>query len=144
MTNSLIAMLAFVLLAGTPSEKKVQLKDVPAAVRSAIEVETTNATLKGVSKETEHGQTFYEAETMRDGRTRDLLFDERGTLVEVEEEVSLDSAPAAVMSALEGKGRLVKLESVTKGAMVTYEAHVSRNGKTSEIALDGNGRPVKQ
>jgi len=35
MTNSLIAMLAFVLLAGTPSEKKVQLKDVPAAVRSA-------------------------------------------------------------------------------------------------------------
>ena len=144
MTNSLIAMLALVLFAGTPSEKKVQLKDVPAAVRSAIEVETKNATLKGVSKETEHGQTFYEAETMRDGRSRDLLFDERGTLVEVEEEVSLDSAPAAVKSALEGKGRLVKLESVTKGTVVTYEAHVSRNGKTSEIALDENGKPLKQ
>jgi uncharacterized membrane protein YkoI len=143
MTLRIAVMVALALTPGAPTERRIQMRDVPTIVRAAIEAQTRDSTLKGVSKETEHGQTFYEAETVRDGRTRDLLFDASGKLVEVEEEIMLSSAPTAVQSALEGKGHLVKLESVTTGSVVTYEAHVSRNGKTLEIALDASGKQVK-
>lgn len=37
------------------------------------------------------------------------------------------------------KGRIVKVEMVTKGSVVSYEAVVSRNGKKSEVALASDG-----
>jgi hypothetical protein len=63
----------------------------------------------------------YEVETTVRGHTRDLLFDAAGTVIESEEEVSLDAVPAPVKAALERRGTVVKVEVVTKGANVTYE-----------------------
>ena len=143
---STVVLVAIVLLgAGRASatEHKVQMKDLPPAVRTAVEAETQGATIKGLSKEVEGGKTFYEAETIRDGKSRDLLFDASGKLVEVEETIAFDAAPAPVRTALAGRGKVLRMESGTKGGVVTYEAHVQKNGKTSEIALDANGKPVK-
>ena len=144
---STVVLVAVVLLGAgqrvSASEHKVQMKDLPPAVRTAVEAETQGATIKGLSKEVEGGKTFYEAETIRDGKSRDLLFDASGKLVEVEETIAFDAAPAAVRTALAGRGKVLKMESVTKGGVVTYEAHVQKNGKTSEVALDANGKPVK-
>jgi uncharacterized membrane protein YkoI len=128
---------------GAAAERKVQMKDLPPAVRTAVEAETKGATVKGLSREVEGGKTFYEAETVVNGKTRDLLFDAAGKLVEVEEELALDAAPAPVRTALSGRGKVLKLESVTKGSIVTYEAQVQKNGKKSEVALDADGKPVK-
>ena len=69
MTFPTTAIATLALVFGAATEKKIQMRDVPAVVRSAIEAQTKDATLKGVSKETEHGQSFYEAETVREGRT---------------------------------------------------------------------------
>ncbi|HEY7059449.1 MAG TPA: hypothetical protein VH458_23100 [Vicinamibacterales bacterium] len=144
MVNPMTAVLAVTLFVPIASEQRVQMRDLPPAVRTAVEAETRGSTLKGLSKEVEHGQTFYEAETTISGHSRDLLFDSNGTLVEVEEEIQLSAAPEPVRAALAGAGRLVKLESVTKGPNVTYEAHVVRNGKSTEILLDAAGKRVKE
>src|SRR5712692_1234527 len=107
----------------TAQEKKIQMKDLPPAVQKAVQEQTKGMTVRGLSKEIEKGKTFYEAETTVNGRTRDLLFDANGQLVEVEEELSLDTLPAAVKAAFEGaQGKVMKVESVTKGQAVTYEA----------------------
>jgi uncharacterized membrane protein YkoI len=125
------------------SEKKVQMTDLPLAVQKAVQEETKGAVLKELAKETDSGKTYYEAETTVNGHARDLLFDTAGKLVEVEEEMAMDAAPAAVQSALKGKGKVLKLESVKKGETVTYEAHIERNGKKPELALDASGKPIK-
>jgi uncharacterized membrane protein YkoI len=144
-TNMTVAVLSVAfLVTAAASEKKVQMKDLPLAVQKAVEAETKGATLKGLAKEVEKGQTFYEAETTVNGHTRDLLFDATGKLVEIEEELAMDNAPDAVKSALAGKGKVLKLESVKKGDTITYEAQVERNGKKSEVALDASGKPIKQ
>jgi len=134
------AILASALVAA--AEKKIQLKDLPVAVREAVQRETKDATLKGLVKETEAGQTFYEAETEVNGRARDLLFDATGHLVEVEETIAIDAAPAAVKMALEKRGRIVRLETATRGSVVTYEGVVEKNGKKTEVAVDASGKPV--
>lgn len=125
-------------------DKKMQLKNLPAAVQKAVQDQTKGATLVGFSEEREDGKVLYEAETKVNGRTRDLLFDSAGTLIEVEEEVAPAALPAAVQSSLSTHGKILKVESVTKGSTVTYEAQVEKNGKKSEVVVDAKGNAIVQ
>jgi uncharacterized membrane protein YkoI len=123
---------------------KVDLSKYPAPVRATIEAETKNATLKGVSKETEKGKTQYEVETIVNGKSRDLLVDPSGKVIEVEEQIAVDSAPPAVQDALKAKGTVLKLESVARDGVTTYEASIKgKCGKKTEVTLDAQGKPVK-
>jgi len=119
------------------------MKDLPPAVQKAVQDQTKGLTVKGLAKEVEDGKTFYEAETTVNGHSKDFLFDTTGKLVEIEEEVSLDSVPAAVKTALEAEGKVLLVETVTKGKTVTYEGTVEKNGKKSEIPMDANGKKIK-
>ena len=108
--------------------------------------ETKGAKIKGYNRETEKGKTFYEVETMLNGQSRDLLFDATGVLVEVEEEIALNSIPSAAKSAIERRvadGKVNKVERVTKGQSVSYEAEItSKSGKSSEVAVKPDGRSL--
>jgi uncharacterized membrane protein YkoI len=140
------SMAASLVAAQAPKAgKSVDLSKYPAPVRATIENETKNATLKGVSKETEKGKTQYEVETLVNGKSRDLLVDPAGKVIEVEEEIALTAAPQPVQTALGKHGTIVKVEKVTHdGGAATYEARVkAKSGKTSSVALDADGKPVK-
>ncbi len=138
------SLVAVALLAGVAvaAEKPVKMKDLPPAVQKTVQEQTKGAELRGLSKEVENGKTFYEAETKVSGKTRDVLIDPSGAVVEVEQEVALDSIPAAAKAAIEKYaqgGKIVLVETVTKGGGVSYEAHVSRNGKKSEVKVASDG-----
>jgi uncharacterized membrane protein YkoI len=126
------------------ARQPIDLSKYPAAVRATIERETANATLRKISKETEKGKTLYEVETMVGQRTRDLLIDPSGAIVEVEEEIALDAAPAAVRDAAQGRGKVLKIEQVTREGVTTYEVEVqAKTGRKSEVTLDAQGKPAK-
>ena len=139
LTAAMVLASSFGLLA---AERKVQLKNLPPAVQKAIQEQTKGATVIGYVEEREDGKVSYEAETKVNGRTRDLLFDAAGTLIEVEEEVAPDTLPAAVQTALSTRGKVLKVEAVTKGSVVTYEAEVEKNGKKSEVVMDARGNAI--
>ena len=127
-------------------EKAVKLKDVPPAVQKAMQEQTRGAEVKGYAEETENGKVLYEVETKVDGHGRDLSFDATGKLVIVEEEVPLDTVPAAAKAAIvkaAGSGRVTMVEKVTEGDSVTYEAHVTKAGKKSEVTVKPDGSPAK-
>lgn len=136
------------LLAGTASaqEKKIKRSDLPPAVEKTVAAESTGATIKGFSTEKEKGETFYEAEMMVNGHSKDVLIAADGTVVEVEEQVVLDSLSADVKAGLQtkaGKGKILKVESLTKkGKLVAYEAQVDTNGKKSEVQAGPDGKSL--
>ena len=115
-------------------------------VEKAIAAQAGNATIRGFSQEIEHGVTYYEAELTVAGHHKDFLVDTRGSVVEVEEEVALDSLPASVQDGLQAmarEGKLQNVESITKhGKLVAYEAHVVKNGKRSEVQVGPEGEPL--
>jgi len=124
------------------SETRVQMKDLPPPVQKAVEEQIKTAKLRGLSREVEHGKTYYEAETTVNGKSRDILMDATGAIVEVEEAIALGSIPEAVKRTLRakaGSGRILSVESVTKGSTVSYEAVVEKNGKKSEVAVNSDG-----
>src|SRR6202047_3038006 len=105
-TNYLVALLAGgLLLAGAAfaQEKKIKRSDLPAAVEKTVAAQSSGATIRGFSKETENGQVFYEAEMTVNGHSRDVLVDVTGAVVEVEQEVGIDNLPNSVKAGLLAK-----------------------------------------
>ena len=127
-------------------ETKIQRGDLPPAVRKSVDSESRGATVRGFSKEVENGQTYYEAELVVNGHSKDVLIDESGKVVEVEEQVALDSLPAAVQQGLRskaGSGKIGTVESLTKrGKLVAYEAQVQTAGRRSEIQVGPEGKSL--
>ena len=129
------------------SEKKVKMEDLPPAVQKAAKEQIKTATLVGVTKEVEKGKTLYEIETKENGKARDLTLDSTGAVVTVEQEVDLDSIPAPAKAAIQKKAvgaKITKVETVTTGSQVFYEAIVTKNGKDSEVKFNADGTPHKE
>jgi len=148
-TDYLLALAAGGLLfAGTAlaQEKKIKRSDLPPAVEKTVAEQSSGATIRGFSTEKENGQTLYEVEMTVNGHSKDVLMAADGSIVEVEEQVAPDSLSAEVKAGLQakaGKGKIVKIESLTKkGKLVAYEAQVETNGKKSEVQVGPDGKPL--
>ena len=147
--NLFVAMAASgLLLAGTASaqEKKIKRSDLPPAVEKTVAAQSAGATIKGFSTEKENGQTIYEAEMTVNGHSKDISMAADGSIVEIEEQVALDSLSPEVKAGLQakaGKGTILEVESLTKkGKLVAYEAKVDTNGKKSEVQVGPDGKPL--
>jgi hypothetical protein len=97
----LISAAMVLSMAALGAEKKVNMQDLPPAVQAAVKEQTKTSTLVGLTREVEDGKTLYEAETKANGHGRDISFDSTGAVVSVEEEVPLDSIPAAAKAAID-------------------------------------------
>ncbi|HEV2020900.1 MAG TPA: PepSY-like domain-containing protein [Terriglobales bacterium] len=127
-------------------EKKIKREDLPPAVEKTVAEQSKGATIKGFAKEVEKGKTYYEVELTVSGHGKDISMDKNGKIVEVEEEVSLDSLSPAIKEGLvkaAGAGKLDKVESLTKdGRLVAYEAVVKTGTKRSEIQIGPDGKKL--
>jgi len=148
-TNYLMALAAGgSLLAGTASaqEKKIKRSDLPPAVEKTVAAQSTGATIRGFSTEKENGQTLYEVEMTVNGHSKDISIAADGFIVEIEKQVALDSLSPEVIAGLQakaGKGKILKVESLTKkDKLVAYEAQVETNGKKSEVQVGPEGKPL--
>lgn len=129
-------------------EKPVKMKDLSAAVRATAEKQSKGAKIRGLTKETDNGQTFYEVSLLVGGHIKDVLIDESGNVVEIEEQVALKSLPPAARAEIvkqAGRGRILNVESITKdSAIVAYEAHVRTAGKISEVKVSPDGKALSK
>jgi hypothetical protein len=138
-----VVLTGCVLMAGA-QEKKITRDKLPAAVAATVDRETTGASIKGYTTEREHGNVMYEAQTVVNGKTRDIEIAQDGTVNEVEEQVDLGSLPAKVQQALQARAQgshILKVEALSRrGKLVAYEATTVKNGKHGEfqVAPDGN------
>jgi hypothetical protein len=127
-------------------EKKLKKSDLPPAVQKTAEEQSQGGAVKGYSSEMDHGKLVYEVELTVNGHSKDVSIAKDGTVVEVEEEVVLDSLPAAVREGLQkkaGTGKITKVESLTKhNALVAYEAQVRTGNKRSEIQVAPDGKSL--
>jgi len=139
-------VLAATVAVVSAQEKKISRKRLPVAVEKTVAKESEGATIKGLSTEIENGTKFYEASLIVNGHTKDILIDKDGNVVEVEEQVSMDSLPADVQDSLKkaaGSGTIEGIESLTKnGNLVAYEAVVRKGKKRSEIKVGPNGEKL--
>ena len=97
--------------------------------------------------ETEKGKVEYEVEMTVNGHGKDVAMDKNGNVLEVEEQVSIDTLPAAAKAALLARAegaKIVEIEAVSNkdGKITSYEADVLKGAKKSEVAVGPNGEKV--
>jgi uncharacterized membrane protein YkoI len=146
MTHKILPVAAMVLAWGAPAfDKDVTISELPPAVRQSVERETRGATIRELSKETENGRVYYEAETSVNGKQREILFDESGKVVKVEQQVALDSIPAGARSAIEQQaagGQVLGVKAVTRDGKTTYKARVQKAGEKFHLKVTPEGTPA--
>jgi hypothetical protein len=135
----MLSVLAACLVFAGEDETKIEFNNLPPAVQKTAKEQSKGATVRGYSREVEHGKTFYEVELLLDGKTKDVLMDSAGGVVEVEEQIAFELLPDAVKSTLAKQGKVSRVEKVTRTGAVSYEALVSANGKRREIAVTEDG-----
>jgi hypothetical protein len=139
-------LVGLITAAAYAQERKLTRAQLPPAVEKTVAAESQGATIKGFATEVEKGKRLYEAELEINGHSKDISMDRNGNIVEVEEEVTMDSLPAAVQDALKqraGAGTIGKIESLSKnGKLVAYEAQVKTGAKRSEIQIGPNGEKL--
>jgi hypothetical protein len=142
---SLITGLATVT-AVQAQEKKIKREELPPAVEKTVVEQSQGSTIKGFSTEVDKGKRLYEVELTVNGHSKDISMDKDGKIVEVEEEVVMDSLLPEVKAGLTraaGSGTITKVESLTKGGkLVAYEAGVRNGPKHSEVQVGPNGNKL--
>lgn len=148
-SSSILGLIALGAMTGSAAraqEKPIQRKQLPLAVEKTVAEQSKGATIRGFSTEIDKSKRIYEAELSVNGHKKDISIDEQGNVVEVEEEVSIDSLPSAVRDGLTkaaGTGTIRGVESLTKaGKLVAYEATVKTGTKSSEIQVGPDGRKL--
>ena len=145
--TTIFALMMFVTLVFMQAqEKKIKRSDLPAAVEKTVAEQSKGATIKGFDTEVENGKKIYEAEMTVNGHGKDISMDEKGNIIEIEEEVAIASLPPAVKEGLTkaaGKGTIEKVEALTKkGKLVAYEAQVKTGTKKSEVQVGPDGKKL--
>lgn len=148
-TSRLFLLMATVVSLAVTSpaqEKRIKRADLPPAVEKTVAAQSQGASIRGFSEEKENGQTEYEVELTVNGHGKDVSIDPTGAIVEVEEEVALDSLSPTVRDGLRvkaGKGKIVRVESITEhNKIVAYEAQVTTGSERSEVQVGPDGKPL--
>jgi uncharacterized membrane protein YkoI len=142
-----LAILCSLLASHAFAQKKLSLKDLPADAQKTIQAELKGGEIRNIGKETEHGVTQYEVETLLNGKHRDLNVDTKGKLLLVEEETTIDAIPAAAKTAIlrkVGDGKLGMVELFVRGGETMYEAaYTTKAGKKHEVLVKADGTETK-
>ncbi len=124
----------------------VDLKVLPPAVLAAFRASYPKAVIRGASKESEKGVTYYEVESVDGKMNRDLLYTVDGKAVEVEEAIAPGALPPAVLDAL-GKAypgyKILKAEDMTKDGQKLFELRIQVKDKKMGVTVDPSGKIIR-
>lgn len=143
----MILMISSLVLIGVSraQERKINRSELPPQVEQTVKEVSKGATIRGFAQEIENGQPTYEVQMMVSGHSKDVQMSSNGAVMEVEEQVALNSLSPEVTQGLQrlaGNGKITKVESITKkDKLVAYEAQV-KNGKKSEVQVGPDGKPL--
>lgn len=126
-------------------ERQVKEAEVPPAALAALKKLCGGAPLTEFSEELEHGGRFYEGSwKTQAGSKVNALVTEAGDTVEIEEQVTADQVPAAVLAA----GRKVAGADAQfyceKKTMILYELKFRKDGKRNEMLYTPDGRAAHE
>jgi hypothetical protein len=120
-------------------------EEIPAVVLKAFETAYPDAEITGFDKEVEEERILYEIETCQEDVKKDYVYSEDGTLIQIEEEIPLESLPETVVKAVENAHQdceLDEAEMITRGSIVEYEVVVEVGEKEFEILVSSDGKII--
>ena len=121
-------------------EDDLTIAQVPEPARAALLKLAGDAKIVKAEREREHGVLIYEAEWIKNGSKHEAAVTADGTLVEMEEIIPAEMAPAAVRAAIAKHFGAAAKVVVEKKMVVVYEVEAKIDGKEKELLIFPTGR----
>ncbi len=147
-TLALLAALAlphFVI--GEEDDKPVKWEDVPAPVAKAIKAAAGEAKLETVVLGDEDGVPAYETTWMTGGHKHEIAVAKDGTVLGLEEIITLAEAPEAIRAAISkeaGNNKVGEVEKVIAKGKTTFEATIEKGKGKLVVTLDEEGKVLER
>lgn len=121
-------------------EDDLTIDQVPEPARGALFKLAGDANIVKAEREREHGVLVYEAEWVENGTKHEAAVTADGTLVEIEELIPPEKAPAAVRAVIEKHFGADAKVVVERKMIVVYEVEAKIDGKEKEVLVFPTGR----
>jgi hypothetical protein len=144
-TLSLVLILATISTAGFAQEIKISTKTIPPVIVKNLRMEYPHARISGATREIKNGDTLYEVVCKDSATKHTVTFHSDGIPIEIEEPMTIDQLPAAVVGAATKqypKGKIMDIQMVMRGPVMTYELLIKEKKKKVEVEYDMNGKVV--
>ena len=138
--SALLVSVSLLATRASAQEQSITCKDIPVAVRTSFENAYPKATIQECAREVENKKTAYEISSTEGKTKRDVLFNEDGTLIVVEEAIDPADLPEAVAQTLSeafADHAIELVEKLTRDETVTFEI---RSKEPLELVFDGAGK----
>ncbi len=120
-------------------EETIAVDKIPGPARKALQRLAGDAKIVKAGREKEDGVLIYEAEWAVNGAAHEAAVTADGALIETEEVISAEKAPAAVQAAIAKHFGTAKVV-VEKKMIVVYEVEAKVGGKEKELLIFPTGR----
>jgi hypothetical protein len=109
---------------------------LPADVRKAFEQAYPRATISAAAPQREGNRTLFRVDSIDAGRRRVVLYDAKGAVIEVAEQVEERELPKPVLAAIRSHRRAIYVSGmkVTRGRNVEYRITVKGSRRTAMVA----------
>ena len=125
------------------SVKKISKKEIPPEVMNAFVAKYPGAEIKGQEKQIREKVAFYQIASVDSGKSRDVLFQADGVVVEVAESVEEGQIPQNIRTAVKQKypdAAISNVFWVTRGQHVEYEISLETGKKTTDVVANLAGK----
>ena len=120
-------------------ETEITFEDIPKRAQAALKHLANGAVILEAEQEKDDGVLTYEAQWKVNGTTHEATVLADGTLVELEELISVNDVPESVLTKISKHfGKYSKIV-VEKKMVVTYEIEAEVNGKHKELIVLATG-----
>ena len=121
-------------------EDDLTIDQVPEPARAALLKLAGDAKIARAERERKHGVLVYEAEWVKNGTKHEAAVTADGTLVEIEEIIPAEQAPAAVRAVIAKHFGANPKVVVEKKMIVVYEVEAKIDGKEKQLLVLPTGR----
>ena len=127
-------------------EVDTAMKNLPPAVQKAMQELVGKGKISKTVKETEPGRDVIYEVSYSVGKTLfEAEISEKGKVIVVDEQISLEQAPAPVRATIEEQtkgAKIIKIEKATEGKKVFYECEFKKGGKELEVKVAPSGKLI--
>lgn len=124
-------------------EATVPPAEAPKPVQDAFNKALAGAQPANVTRETEDGAVFYEAESETGGMKRSVKATEDGHVVEFEQQIPVSELPPAVAEHIKKAAPNAKIKAAELVTLTLYEVEFE-GGKPGEMRMLANGRKLEE
>ena len=117
---------------------------MPEPARKALLELAGGAKIIEVERDREHGVLVYEAKWVKNGTQHEAAVTAEGALLELEEIIPVEKAPAAVQAAIAKHFPANAKVVVEKKTIIVYEAEARIDGKEKELLVFPTGKVHEQ